>query len=98
MLTGRYGDTTGRPYIEGRLVIPRLNILADVSFIIDTGADCTVLMPLDGGRMGIDYGQLRNAVDSVGVGGLSRDFTEPAIVAFSDGASIYAYSLIIRIS
>ena len=48
MIRGRFGDTTGRPYIEGRLIVPRLNLRSDVSFIVDTGADNSLLMPLDG--------------------------------------------------
>jgi hypothetical protein len=41
MLTGRFGDTTGRSYIEGRLSLPRLTISDDISFIIDTGGHKT---------------------------------------------------------
>lgn len=43
MLRGRFGDTTGAPYIEGRLILTRLNLTADISFLVDTGADYTVL-------------------------------------------------------
>jgi hypothetical protein len=39
MLSGRFDGISGRPYIDGRLSIPRLNLAADVSFLIDTGAD-----------------------------------------------------------
>jgi len=98
MLSGRFGNTTGRPYIEGRIVLPRLHIVGDVSFLIDTGADCSVLMPLDGTRMAIDYSQLQNVVSSLGIGGVSRDYSEAAIIAFSDGINVYVYTPTIRIS
>ena len=98
MLSGRFGNTTGRPYIEGRIVLPRLHIVGDVSFLIYTGADCSVLMPLDGTRMAIDYSQLQNVVSSLGIGGVTRDYSEAAIIAFSDGTNVYAYTPTIRIS
>jgi hypothetical protein len=31
MITGRFGDTSGRPFVEGRLFLPRLGISGDVS-------------------------------------------------------------------
>ena len=76
MLSGRFGDTSGRPYIEGRLSLTRLNLAADVSFVIDTGSDCTVLMPLDATRINLDYKALTTEVDSVGFG-LGGDRTLP---------------------
>lgn len=60
MLKGRFGDTTGAPYIEGRLLIPRLKIDGYVSFLVDTGSDSTVLMQTDGARLGLNYSKLKN--------------------------------------
>ena len=99
MLHGRFGDTTGRPYIEGRVVIPRLGIRGVISFLVDTGADMTVLMPLDGERLDIDYSLLINPVGTVGVGGLGTDYLEPAMVVFTDpGVSLHAYNIELHIS
>ena len=39
MLKGRFGDTSGRPYIEGHILLPRLKKRGNVSFVFDTGAD-----------------------------------------------------------
>ena len=50
MILGRYGDTTGRPYIQARVKV--LERYVDVSFLVDTGADATVLSPADAGRLG----------------------------------------------
>ena len=94
MLTGRFGDTTQRPYIEGRLILPRLQIGTDITFCVDTGADVTVLMPTDGMRLGVDYARLSGDQESVGIGGISRNFIEDAIVLFTDpGRYLYAYEL-----
>lgn len=98
MIRGRFGDTTGRPYIEGRLIVPRLNLRSDVSFIVDTGADNSLLMPLDGMRMGIDYAGLSGDAESVGIGGISRNFVEPAIIVFSEPRhNLFVYMIQLQI-
>jgi hypothetical protein len=55
MLRGRFGNTSSRPYVEGRIGLPSLNKWIDVSFCFDTGADATLLMPVDSTRLGIDF-------------------------------------------
>ena len=61
MLRGRFGNTSGRPFLEGRLILPNRNLSFEISFLVDTGADDTILMPADGIRVGLDYGQLGTA-------------------------------------
>ena len=86
MIRGRYGGTSRRPYVEGRLLIPRLNLFGDISFLVDTGADNTLLMPVDAKRIGLDHGSLdsQTMVQSIGTGGKSRFFREAAVVSFLD--------------
>ena len=99
MLRGRFGDTSGRPYIEGRLILPNLNIRGDISFLVDTGADVSRLHPNDGVRLKIDYGQLSGDAESVGTSGVSHDFTEPAVVVFSEQKRfLYVYNITLRIA
>ncbi len=99
MLRGRFGDTSGRPYIEGRLILSNLNIRGDISFLIDTGADVSRLHPMDGIRLKVDYGQLSGDVETVGINGTSHDFTEPAVVVFSEPKRfLYAYNITLRIA
>lgn len=94
MLRGRFGDTSGRPYVEGRLVFPVLRLRGDISFVVDTGADRSVLMPLDGMRIGVDYNTLSSHTESVGMGGISRDFEEQALVGFAEpNQNIYVYNI-----
>lgn len=64
--------------------LPRLNVqAARVIFLLDTGADSTVLMPLDYSRMGIelsrDFPTGPNAAAS-GIGGAVAVFQEAAEV------------------
>ena len=93
MLRGRFGDTSGRPYIEGHVLLPRLGWSGNVSFIFDTGADTTLLMPLDAQRMGIDYGMLENEVPTLGIGGESTNFSESAYLAFVGDDALYGYEI-----
>ena len=69
MLFGRFGKTSGRPYISAWVSIPRLGLAGNVSFIFDTGADSSVLMPADAATLGVDYKQLSNTIESFGIGG-----------------------------
>lgn len=100
MLRGRFGNTSGRPYIAGRLVIPRLNLRSDISFLVDTGADSTVLLIDDAAKMKIDYTRLRRGKhDSVGIGGTMRPYVERAIVTFEEaGKRLYAYEIQLAIA
>jgi hypothetical protein len=80
------------------VILPRLNLRADLSFLVDTGADGVFIMPGDALRMGIDYGSLELAPGvSVGVGGETRDFLEPAVLAFTDGDQVYVYDMAVTI-
>ena len=94
MLTGRFGGTTGRPYIEGRLFLPRLGIDGNISFLLDTGADSSILMPGDALRLKVPYDQLTGDSPAVGLGGEVHCYEENAVIAFSDpGRTVYAYQL-----
>lgn len=98
-LTGRFGDTTGRPYIEGRIFLPRFNVAGDVSFLIDTGADTSLLHPADAQRLNLDFAALTGTRESQGVGGITTNFEERVILAFTDeGVAVHAYNLALSIA
>lgn len=84
MITGRFGDTTGRPYVGGRLLLPRIRASANLSFLIDTGADRSTLMPADAIKMGIDHKKLINPTVVGGMGGDAVCFQETAVLAFDE--------------
>ena len=62
-----------------------------MSPLIDTGADKTQLMPIDAGRLAINFNLLQVApARSLGVGGFSLDYHERSIIAFLDtGNSLF---------
>ena len=96
MIVGWF-DEFGRPYVEGRVIIPRLRVNHPVYFLVDTGADSICLHPRDAGEAGVQFSQLGNRRQSRGIGGASQYFREPAIVSFEDGdlTRLYAVELLI---
>src|ERR1700692_2059633 len=98
MLKGRFGNTTGAPYLEARVSFPRLKVRGLVSFLVDTGADGTVFMPADSKKLGIDFRSLHNPITSEGIGGTAQAFSETAVLSFSDRRHIYSFLLTIQIS
>ena len=98
MLRGRFGDTSKAPYLEGRLVIPSLDLQGKVSFLLDTGSKVTVLAPADAKRMRLDYGPLTESDDALhGIGGSARIYETNAIVVF-DGLQKITYSFVIQLA
>ena len=98
MLKGLFRSETGAPIVEGHVAFPRLDRRGVVFFLVDTGADGTVLMPGDCDKLKIDYGTLVNPTTSQGIGGSSGGFTERAVLSFSDERFRYVYVLKIEIS
>ena len=45
VIRGRF-DHYRRPYVLGRLILPRWNIQGEVDFLVDTGADSTIISPI----------------------------------------------------
>ena len=97
MITGRFGDTSGASYLEGWLTLPGQGIGAEVSLLVDTGADSTTLMPMDGKNLGIDYSRLTCMDEATGVGGTTPTYLEFALLTFLDDGrqrlSTYAVTL-----
>lgn len=94
MIIGSFSDGSGRPLIEGKIILPRLGIQGDVSFLMDTGADSSVLMPSDAKNLGIPYDRLEGNHECGGIGGTVRSFVERAILVFtSPNRMLYGYDL-----
>lgn len=98
MIEGRFGDTTGAPYIEARVFFPRLKLRGLVSFLVDTGATVTMVMPADGKKLGIDFSFLRHPVVNEGLGGPAEAYKEDAVLSFSDRRHVFSYLITVRVS
>ena len=77
-------DSAARPYVRCRLALPRFGIVTRITLLVDTGADATYLHPRDGVRAGIPFDLLHDSVASLGIGGRSTYFREPAVLSFRD--------------
>jgi len=55
--------------MTGRLTIPSQGISGEVNFLVDTGADSSLLAPADALALGVDTGRLPARPASMGVGG-----------------------------
>ena len=86
MIVG-YFEVDGRPYVRGRLSLPRLAIAGEVDFLIDTGASSTTLHPRDGVRLRCPFDALVLPIEFQGVGGLHTYYRETAVVVFDDGVA-----------
>ena len=72
MIRGRrIGAPAGvlRPFVLAHVVIPALAIAGDVNFLVDTGADGTLLAAADAARLEIATSRLPKGTASRGVGG-----------------------------
>ncbi len=94
MIKGRLEDASGRPMLEGKIILPRLGIEDNISFLMDTGADTSVLMPGDARRLGVSYELLEGDRECGGIGGTVHSFIERAILVFSHpNRTLYGYDL-----
>ena len=83
MIKGSFDN--GSPFIEGLLVFPGLNIQGPISFLLDTGADESCIMPTDGLRLGIDYDALTGRKVSLrGVSGSIESTKRPVLIFFTE--------------
>ena len=92
MLAGRFGGSSDSPYIEGYINFPRLRVKGNVSFLVDTGADRTIIMPDDAHVLGVDQSQLKNKRKAKGIGGSRGVFHEQGIFVFVEPSKrLYIY-------
>ena len=82
MIVGRFDEQSGLPLIEGYLVLPRLQIFGYINFIMDTGADRTLLLPTDALSLGIDYEYFTATSNTIGIGGMAEVHEESVQLAF----------------
>ena len=79
---GSFNAHNGRPLVEGAIYFPRLNLGGIVTFIVDTGADASLLSLPDARRIGVASGDLKGNHSLSGIGGAERCFREPLRLAF----------------
>lgn len=99
MIQGSFGNTSGRPNLEGRVLLKDQNLMGDILFLVDTGADRSVLMANDAKNLGIQYEKLSSQIEISGIGGTVNLFSSPAFLAFTgSGSTLYVYNIDIGIA
>lgn len=95
MIAGTIDGKTSRPFVQGRLLLPRLGVDGLVDFWVDTGATSTVLHPGDASLLAVDYARLRGDVPVLTAGGIALNHVEPALVVFAEAnrGLLRAYAL-----
>ena len=83
MIAG-YFENDGLPYVECRLSLPRLGCLGRIPFLIDSGADTTILHPDAASELGCPFDALVNPDEFTGVGGALLYYTERAVLTFDN--------------
>jgi hypothetical protein len=91
MIKARFESFSKRPVVNCFLSIPSMHVHDTVAFMMDTGADSSLLMPGDGIRLGIDYRNLVFEHVAVGIGGECKEHPTGAIIMVSDGTTVYAH-------
>ncbi|MCY4484135.1 MAG: retropepsin-like aspartic protease [Spirochaetaceae bacterium] len=90
-------DGTGRPRVEAVVVLPHLRTRGLVEFMVDTGADTTVLSRSDAESIGAKIDGLDDPHDVGGIGGTMRMYSVPAAVCLSDGSNERSFDIPIGI-
>jgi len=99
MIRGRFGDTSGQPYVEGRLLIKQLKICEFISFCIDTGSDETVLLPADSSKMPLDFSKFKKKTTSCTLNGACELYSIPATLQFVEtDRRIFSYDITLKIA
>lgn len=95
MIGGYFRGPPGRlrPYVVARLTIPVANAARDVHFLVDTGADSTLVAPRDAIALALDLRTLPGGPPSVGIGGTTPTAYADATLALGDRT----YGLSVRI-
>lgn len=92
-LRGEFHPITGRPFVGGTITIPRLRTLLDTEFLVDTGADVSVLNPADAIALGIASPRSAQTVQVGGVTGRAEYHREWANLTFQVGQQVFIYRL-----
>lgn len=82
MIRGYFGGPPGRlrPFVIATITLPSLRLAGLVHFLVDTGADSTLLAPRDVLTLGLDLRGLPHDIPSTGVGGRTPTVSTEATI------------------
>lgn len=83
MIAGRFTDD-GLPIIECTVFLPRFGLRGQVTFLVDTGSDTTILHPDAASDLGCPFDLLDKPAEFISAGGVLLYYMEQAVLAFND--------------
>ena len=96
MIAGEFARD-GSPYVNARVNLPRIGVVGNVNFLVDTGTDATIVRPFDAGNLHCPFDELSNPVVATSAGGQHTYYAEPAVVSFYDGETRHDFRTNIQI-
>lgn len=73
-----------RALVKATVSVPSLRLEGDIDFLVDTGANATLLAPPDAAALGIDVTDLPEGEPAAGIGGESRTVFVEAIITLGE--------------
>ena len=83
MIAGQFTDD-GLPIIECTVFLPRFGLSGQVTFLVDTGSDTTILHPDAATDLGCPFNLLDNPAEFISAGGALLYHMEQAVLSFND--------------
>ena len=83
MIAGQFTND-GRPIIECTVSLPRFGLRGQITFLVDTGSDTTILHPDAAADLRCPFDLLDNPAEFISAGGVLLYFFEPAVLSFND--------------
>ncbi len=96
MIAGEFARD-GSPYVNARVNLPRIGVVGNVNFLVDTGTDATIVHPFDAGNLHCPFDELSNPAVATSAGGQHTYYAEPAVVSFYDGETRHDFRTNIHI-
>ena len=83
MIAGQFTDD-GLPIIECTVFLPRFGLSGQVTVLVDTGSDTSILHPDAAADLGCPFDLLDNPAEFISAGGALLYYIEPALLPFDD--------------
>ena len=89
-----------RPMVTGLARLPDSSLERSILFLVDTGADLTILHPSDVEQLGLNFDGLGCGQSITGIGGLAKVFDQQLRLLFPDAdtGAWYEYNLTILVA
>ena len=74
----------GLPFVECNVFLPRFGLIGQVTFLVDTGSDTTILHPEATADLDCPFDLLDNPAEFISAGGVLLYYMEPAVLSSND--------------